>query len=144
MPFLSIPKNQSGSILGKTGKSSFALHGTPMDTPRIRRESDSADQTVIAQNSIREELADRMKSNYMMQFEAISQNMQTCIQVYNYKAETLEKRLVNLEGLLKSPTFGSFSRNSLDTHASVFEAVITRLNQSLLQLNELNNHLSIE
>lgn len=115
-----------------------------MASPRHKKDADSIDQTDLAQNSIREELIEQMKINYAMQFDTVSQNMQMCIQVYNYKVEVLEKRLINLEGLLKSPTFAGLSRNTADTHASVFEAVITRLNQSLIQLNEQNTNLGIE
>lgn len=97
-----------------------------------------------AQTSVRDELSQQSRINYSMQFESISQNMQMCVQVYNYKAEVLEKRLANLESLLNSSTFTNLFYRKVNGNSSVFEQIIGKMNQSAIQLNENITRLSVE
>lgn len=90
------------------------------------------------------ELSQQTRINYSMQFDSISQNMQMCVQVYNYKASVLEKRLGNLEALLNSPTFTKLFTAKRGTNIGVFEQIIGKLNQSMVQLSEQNTRLGVE
>lgn len=97
-----------------------------------------------AQRSVRDELSEQSRINYTMQFESLSQNMQMCVQVYNYKASVLEKRLGNLEALLTSPNFTNLFARKVNGNSAVFEQIIGKLNQSTVHLNEQITRLSVE